>query len=70
MSTDTLLNLALFAGAMQLMMRFSCGAHVMSHSHQHGGSGPGGGRDGAGGEGRAPAQHIIAYFEHLAISYP
>ena len=58
MSTDTLLNLALFAGAMLLMMRFGCGAHVMSHSHQHGGSGPGGGRDGAGGEGRAPAQHI------------
>ena len=33
MSTDTLLNLALFAGAMLLMMRFGCGAHVMSHSH-------------------------------------
>ena len=26
MSTDTLLNLALFAGAMLLMMRFGCGA--------------------------------------------
>ncbi len=59
MSIDTLLNLALFAGALLLMMRFGCGAHVMSHAHQHGDSGPGGARDGSGGgRGRAPAQDV------------
>ena len=29
MSFDTVISLALFAGAMFLMMRFGCGSHVM-----------------------------------------
>ena len=39
MSFDTLVSLALFGGALFLMMRFSCGAH-MGHAHSRGGSGP------------------------------
>lgn len=38
MSFDTVFSLALFAGALFLMMRFGCGAH-MSHAHGHGPSG-------------------------------
>lgn len=33
MSFDTLLNVALFAGAMFLMFRFGCGRHMMGHAH-------------------------------------
>ena len=39
MSFDTVVSLALFAGAMFLMMRFGCGSHVMGHAHSHGASG-------------------------------
>ena len=35
MSLDTLVSLALFAGALFLMMRFGCGAH-MGHAHSQG----------------------------------
>ena len=59
MSLDTLLNLALFAGALFLMMRFGCGAH-MGHARGHGGTrsdqagGPvGSNTGGAGGAGLA-----------------
>ncbi len=34
MSFDTLVSLALFLGALFLMMRFGCGAH-MGHAHNH-----------------------------------
>jgi YHS domain-containing protein len=52
MSFDTIVTLALFAGAFLLMMRYGgCGAHAFGHAHSHGGSGsdsghaaPGGGR--------------------------
>ena len=37
MSFDTLFSLALFAGALFLIMRFGCGAH-MGHAHNHRGS--------------------------------
>jgi hypothetical protein len=37
MSFDTVISLALFVGALFLMMRFGCGAH-MGHGHRHGGS--------------------------------
>ena len=37
MSFDTLFSLALFAGALFLMMRFGCGAH-MGHTHSRGGA--------------------------------
>jgi YHS domain-containing protein len=47
---DTIVNLALFAGAFFLMMRFGCGAPVMSHpGHGHGGSGSDSGRADRGG---------------------
>lgn len=36
MTLDTVVYLALFAGAFLLMMRFGSGAHVMGHSHHHG----------------------------------
>jgi hypothetical protein len=39
MSFDTVVSLALFAGAMFLMMRFGCGTHVMGHAHGHSASG-------------------------------
>jgi len=39
MSFDTIFSLALFAGALFLMMRFGCGAHMMGHAHGHGASG-------------------------------
>jgi hypothetical protein len=50
MSFDTLVSLTLFVGALFLMMRFGCGAH-MGHAHRH--RGPtadqsGGGAVGAG----------------------
>ena len=35
MSFDTLVSLVLFVGAIFLMMRFGCGAH-MGHAHNHG----------------------------------
>jgi hypothetical protein len=35
MSFDTIVSLALFFGALFLMMRFGCGAH-MGHAHRHG----------------------------------
>ena len=38
MSFDTVVYLALFAGAFFLMMRFGCGSHVMGHAHGHGAS--------------------------------
>jgi hypothetical protein len=37
MSFDTLVSLALFLGALFLMMRFGCGAH-MRHVHSHQGA--------------------------------
>jgi hypothetical protein len=37
MSFDTLFSLALFVGALFLMMRFGCSAH-MGNTHGHGGS--------------------------------
>jgi hypothetical protein len=40
MSFDTVVSLALFFGALFLMMRFGCGAH-MGHAHRHGGSNAG-----------------------------
>ena len=40
MSFDTIVTLALFAGAFLLMMRYGgCGAHAFGHAHSHGGSG-------------------------------
>lgn len=36
MSFDTVVSVALFAGALFLMMRFGCGAH-MGHAQRHGG---------------------------------
>ena len=39
MSFDTLVYLALFAGAFLLMTRYGCGAHAFGHAHSHGGSG-------------------------------
>ena len=39
MSFDTVVSLALFAGAMFLMMRFGCGSHFMGHARGHGASG-------------------------------
>ncbi len=39
MSFDTIVSLALFAGAFFLMMRFGCGSHVMGHARGHGASG-------------------------------
>ena len=58
MSFDTLVSAALFVGALFLMMRFGCGAH-MGHAHGHGGTrsdqagGPVGSNTGAGGAGPA-----------------
>ena len=51
MSFDTVFSLALFAGALFLMMRFGCGAH-MSHAHGHGETGS---DNEAGNPGRRPA---------------
>jgi YHS domain-containing protein len=40
MSLDTIVTLALFAGAFLLMMRYGgCGGHAMGHAHGHGGFG-------------------------------
>jgi YHS domain-containing protein len=40
MSLDTIVTLALFAGAFLLMMRYGgCGGHAMGHVHGHSGSG-------------------------------
>lgn len=48
MSFDIAVSLALFVGAVFLMMRFGCGAHHMGHAHSHRGSAAGQ-ADGAGG---------------------
>jgi YHS domain-containing protein len=45
MSFDTLVTLALFAGAFFLMTRFGCGGHALGHAHGHGGSVPDSVRD-------------------------
>lgn len=39
MTIDTLVSMALLGGALFLMMRFGCGAH-MGHTHSHAGSSP------------------------------
>jgi YHS domain-containing protein len=47
MSFDTVVNIAIFAAGLFLMVRFGCGRHMMGHaqSHAHVGA-PGGGADG------------------------
>ena len=61
MSLDTLVSLALFAGALFLMMRFGCGAH-MGHAHGHDGTHSDhsdvGGRSNAGGGGLPPLNGV------------
>jgi YHS domain-containing protein len=50
MSFDTIVTLALFAGAFLLMMRYGgCGAHAFGHAHSNGGSGSGSGHAALGG---------------------
>ena len=38
MSFDVLINAAIFAVALFLMVRFGCGRHMMGHSHAHAGA--------------------------------
>jgi YHS domain-containing protein len=47
MSFDAVVNIAIFAAGLFLMVRFGCGGHMMGHaqSHAHVGA-PGGGADG------------------------
>jgi YHS domain-containing protein len=55
MSPDTIVTLALFAGAALLMMRYGgCGGHAMGDAHCHGGSSSPDG-DVAGGGSRLPS---------------
>ena len=47
MSFDTVVNIAIFAAALVLMVRFGCGRHMMGHAHSHAhGGAPGGGSGG------------------------
>jgi hypothetical protein len=55
MSFDTLVWLALFAGALLLMLRFSRGAH-MGHAHRHGAPNP----DTAGGAGQGSLHSALS----------
>jgi hypothetical protein len=57
MSFDTVVSLALFIGALFLMMRFGCGAH-MSHAHRHGGTSAD--QTGGGAAGSSPAKAVRA----------
>jgi YHS domain-containing protein len=47
MSFDAVINIAIFAAALFLMVRFGCGRHMMGHAHSHAHAGaPGGGSGG------------------------
>ena len=47
MSFDTVINIAIFAAALFLMVRFGCGRHMMGHAHSQAHAGaPGGGSGG------------------------
>jgi hypothetical protein len=63
MSFDTVVSLALFFGALFLMMRFGCGAH-MGHAHRHGGSAAD--RTGGGAVGSSPGKAVGAGLASLS----
>ena len=60
MSLDTIVSLALFAGALLLMTRYGgCGGHAVGHAHGHGGSGSSdAGPAGGGGQSRSPVREV------------
>jgi YHS domain-containing protein len=59
MSLDTIVSLALFAGALVLMMRYGgCGGHAMGHAHGHGGFGSGNAGPVGGGQSSSPQREV------------